>query len=99
MSVEFLGTGAFNDASEINNSSGPFFDPEYTVRLARAHEDFGWDRVLVPYFRNAPDPMLVAGHIAGHTERLGLMVAHRPNVSHPTYAAKMLATLDQISGG
>lgn len=33
------------------------------------------------------------------SERLGLLVAHRPNVSYPTYAAKAFASLDHISDG
>ena len=33
------------------------------------------------------------------TNSLRLLVAHRPNVSVPTFAAKTLATLDHISGG
>ncbi|GAA2511712.1 LLM class flavin-dependent oxidoreductase [Winogradskya humida] len=99
MPVEFLGTGAINDGSEIRDRSGALMDPEYTIRLARAHEDFGYDRVLVPYWTSAPDPTMVAGLIAANTRSLGLVVAHRPNVCHPTYAAKMFATLDQISGG
>ena len=36
--------------------SGPAFDPEYTVALARAHEEAGWDRVLTAYGSAAPIP-------------------------------------------
>jgi alkanesulfonate monooxygenase len=38
MPVEFLGMGGTNDGSETRPRSGPSFDPEYAVRLARAHE-------------------------------------------------------------
>jgi alkanesulfonate monooxygenase len=41
----------------------------------------------------------VATFIAAHTDRLQMLVAHRPNVSYPTFAAKTFATLDQISNG
>jgi len=32
-------------------------------------------------------------------DKLELLLAHRPNVSYPTFAAKTFATLDQISDG
>jgi alkanesulfonate monooxygenase len=35
----------------------------------------------------------------GLAEQLQLLLAHRPNVSYPTFAAKTFATIDQISGG
>jgi alkanesulfonate monooxygenase len=44
MPVEFLGIAATNDSSEITARSGPSFDKDYTLRLARAHEENGWDR-------------------------------------------------------
>jgi alkanesulfonate monooxygenase len=46
MPVEFLGIAATNDGSETASRTGPIFDKEYTLRLARAHEENGWDRVL-----------------------------------------------------
>ena len=49
MPVEFLGIAATNDGSETTARSGPAFDKEYTLRLARAHEENGWDRVLFAY--------------------------------------------------
>jgi alkanesulfonate monooxygenase SsuD/methylene tetrahydromethanopterin reductase-like flavin-dependent oxidoreductase (luciferase family) len=54
--VEFLGTAATNDGSEISARSGASFDKEYTLRLARAHEETGWDRVLFAYGSGSPDP-------------------------------------------
>lgn len=99
MPVEFLGIGATNDGTETTPRSGPAFDPEFTLALARAHERTGWDRVLTAYGSGSPDPAQAAAYIADHTERLQLLLAHRPNVSYPTFAAKTVATLDQISRG
>ncbi len=99
MPIEFLGMGATNDGSETRPRSGASFDPAYTVRLARAHEDHGWDRVLTAYGSGSPDPAQAAAFIADHTDRLKLLLAHRPNLSIPTFAAKTVATLDQISNG
>jgi len=69
------------------------------VRLARAHEEYGWDRVLTAYGAGSPDPAQAATYIAMHTETLEVLTAHRPNLSIPTYAAKTFATLDHISNG
>ena len=99
MPVEFLGIAATNDGSETGARSGAAFDKQYTLRLARAHEDHGWDRVLFAYGSGSPDPAPAAAYIAARTERLQILLAHRPNVSYPTYAAKTFATLDQISDG
>ncbi|MFF3861501.1 LLM class flavin-dependent oxidoreductase [Streptomyces sp. NPDC002209] len=99
MPVEFLGIAATNDGSETTARSGAAFDKEYTLRLARAHEDHGWDRVLFAYGSGSPDPAPAAAYIASRLDHLQILLAHRPNVSYPTYAAKTFATLDQISEG
>ncbi|MFE2553557.1 LLM class flavin-dependent oxidoreductase [Streptomyces sp. NPDC059355] len=99
MPVEFLGIAATNNGSETTARSGAAFDKEYTLRLARAHEDHGWDRVLFAYGSGSPDPAPAAAYIASRLDHLQILLAHRPNVSYPTYAAKTFATLDQISEG
>ncbi|MEV8018712.1 LLM class flavin-dependent oxidoreductase [Streptomyces sp. NPDC086554] len=99
MPVEFLGIAATNEGSEVTARSGASFDKDYTLRLARAHEDHGWDRVLFAYGSGSPDPSPAAAYIAARTDRLQILVAHRPNVSYPTFAAKTFATLDRISDG
>ncbi|MEV0369744.1 LLM class flavin-dependent oxidoreductase [Streptomyces sp. NPDC050636] len=99
MPVEFLGIAATNDGSEVTPRSGVSFDKDYTLKLARAHEEYGWDRVLFAYGSGSPDPSPAAAYIAARTETLQLLVAHRPNVSYPTFAAKTFATLDRISDG
>ncbi|MFF1697999.1 LLM class flavin-dependent oxidoreductase [Streptomyces sp. NPDC058257] len=99
MPVEFLGIAATNEGSEVTARSGASFDKDYTLRLARAHEDHGWDRVLFAYGSGSPDPSPAAAYIAARTDKLQILVAHRPNVSYPTFAAKTFATLDRISDG
>ena len=99
MPVEFLGIAATSNGSEIQPRDGAAFDREYTLRLARAHEENGWDRVLFAYGSGAPDPNIGAAYIASKTETLQLLLAHRPNVAYPTFAAKTFATVDQVSGG
>jgi alkanesulfonate monooxygenase len=99
MPVEFLGIAATNDGSETGARSGLSFDKDYTLRLARAHEENGWDRVLFAYGSGSPDPNIGAAYIASKTTTLQLLLAHRPNVSYPTFAAKTFATVDQVSDG
>ncbi|RAJ58356.1 alkanesulfonate monooxygenase [Streptomyces sp. Amel2xB2] len=98
-SVEFIGMIATRDASETRPAAGPPIDPDYTTRFARAHEDAGFDRVLIGYSSSRPDGTQVAAHVAARTERLGLLVAHRPGFVAPTLAARSFATLDQFTGG
>jgi alkanesulfonate monooxygenase len=91
--------GGTNDRSETRARSGPVIDKEYTLRPARAHEDNGWDKVLFGYSSASPDGDQIAAYIAAHTDRLNLLLAHRPGVTFPTHTARTLATLDQVSDG
>ncbi|WP_405019199.1 LLM class flavin-dependent oxidoreductase [Kitasatospora sp. NBC_00070] len=99
MPVEFLGIAATGDGSETTTRTTAAFDRDYTLRLARAHEEYGWDRVLFAYGSGSPDPAPAAAFLASKLDTLQILLAHRPNVSYPTYAAKTFATLDQISDG
>ncbi|MFC1440707.1 LLM class flavin-dependent oxidoreductase [Streptacidiphilus sp. N1-10] len=99
MPVEFIGMIGTRDVSETRPPSGPVVDPDYTRRFAQAHEQAGFDRILIGYGSSSPDGTQVAAHVAAHTERLGLLVAHRPGFVAPTLAARTFATLDQFSGG
>ncbi|MEU6221558.1 LLM class flavin-dependent oxidoreductase [Streptomyces sp. NPDC047022] len=63
------------------------------------HEEAGFDRVLIGHSSSSPDGTQVAAYVAAHTERLGLLLAHRPGVPAPTMAARSFATLDHFSGG
>ncbi|GAA4877861.1 LLM class flavin-dependent oxidoreductase [Kitasatospora terrestris] len=99
MPVEFLGIAATGDGSETTARTTASFDRDYTLRLGRAHEDNGWDRVLFAYGAGSPDPAPAAAFLAAKLDRLQILLAHRPNVSYPTFAAKTFATLDRISDG
>ncbi|WP_405006161.1 LLM class flavin-dependent oxidoreductase [Kitasatospora purpeofusca] len=99
MPVEFLGIAATADGTETTARTTAAFDRDYTLKLARAHEDHDWDRVLFAYGSGSPDPAPAAAFIASRLDRLQILLAHRPNVSYPTFAAKTFATLDRISDG
>lgn len=85
--------------SEIHPSQGPSIDPAYIRRFAQAHEQAGFDRVLVPWHSVDADTMLVGSFAAAAAERIGLMLAHRPGFVAPGVAARAFATLDQLTGG
>jgi alkanesulfonate monooxygenase len=99
MSVEFIGMIGTQAYSETHPPRGPAIDIDYVRRFTQAHEQSGFDRILIGYFSNGADGFIVASYAAFVTERLGLMLAHRPGFVAPTLAARKLATLDQFSGG
>ncbi|MHC9059052.1 LLM class flavin-dependent oxidoreductase [Pantoea sp. y20] len=99
MSIQFLGMIGHRLASEIIPASGPLFDKEYIARFARAHEDAGFDRILVGYWSDQPDGFLVTAHAAAHTSTLKFLLAHRPGFVSPTLAARKLASLDHLTDG
>ena len=99
MSVEFIGMIGTQHASEIHTPQGPIIDVDYVRRFANAHEQAGFDRILVGYFSSGADGFIVASYAAFVTRKLGLMLAHRPGFVAPTLAARKLATLDHFSGG
>src|SRR3954454_24207814 len=96
--VEFVGMIGTRPVSEIHPAAGPVIDPAFVERFARAHEDGGFDRVLIGYGAGDPEGTQVAAYVAARTERLGLLVAHRPGFVAPTLAARTFATLDRFSG-
>jgi alkanesulfonate monooxygenase len=97
--VQFIGMISAKKISEIHPPKGLVVDREYIGRFAQAHEQAGFDRVLVPYHSHDADTVLVGSHAAAVTERLGLMLAHRPGFVAPSVAARAFATLDQLTGG
>jgi alkanesulfonate monooxygenase len=99
MPVEMIGWIAPRVSSELIPSSGPPFDAAVIAETARIHERAGFDRVLIGYFSDAPDGFLVGAHAASVTDRLRLLLAHRPGFVAPPVAARKLATLDQLSDG
>ncbi|MEV8545536.1 LLM class flavin-dependent oxidoreductase [Streptomyces sp. NPDC051572] len=97
MPIEFIGMIGSKDSE--SGPHGPDVDPEFTLRSARVHEDAGFDRVLIGHSSSSPDGAQIAAYVAARTERLGLLLAHRPGVVEPTMAARTFATLDHFSRG
>jgi alkanesulfonate monooxygenase len=100
MTVSFTGLVAHcNPADfELRSASGTF-DVDYLKAFAQAHEEVGFDRVLIGYSSTAPDGLHLGTYVTAVTKKLGLMLAHRPGFVAPTLAARTLATIDQLSKG
>jgi alkanesulfonate monooxygenase len=109
MPVEIIGMVGTRDASEIKGPlvdgpvvdwmDGPVIDPEYLVDIARAHDESGFDRVLIGYGAVAPEGWAVAASVLQNTTNLKVLVAHRPGFVQPVLLARMAATLDHLTGG
>ena len=97
--IEFIGMIQSRNASEIHAPEGPAIDRDYVSAFAQAHEQAGFDRILVPHHSTGPDATLTVAYAASVTERIGFMLAHRPGFVAPTLAARQFASLDQFSGG
>jgi alkanesulfonate monooxygenase len=99
MRVEFTGIARTADASETVTEVGAPIQPDYLHRIARAHEQSGFDRVLVLQTSSTPDGFIVADQVLNVTSRLGVLLAHRPGFVAPTVAARKFATLDALHPG
>jgi alkanesulfonate monooxygenase len=109
MPVEIIGMVGTRDASEIKGPlvdgpvvdwmDGPVIDPGYLAEISRAHEDAGFDRVLVGYGAVGPEGWAVASSVLHHTDHLKVLVAHRPGFVQPALLARKAATLDHLTGG
>ncbi len=96
--MHILGLLPFVDESELQPASVSF-NADFVRRMAQTYDRLGYDRVLIAQSAKSPDGMTVAAHVAAVTTRLKFMIAHRPGFVAPTLAARMLATIDQMSGG
>ncbi|MGD0053917.1 MAG: LLM class flavin-dependent oxidoreductase [Acidimicrobiales bacterium] len=109
MPVEIIGMVGTRDASEIKGPlvDGPVVDwmdgaviePGYLEAIARAHDDGGFDRVLIGYGAVAPEGWAIASTVLNSTKHLKVMIAHRPGFTQPVLVARRAATLDHLSGG
>ncbi|QNN82247.1 LLM class flavin-dependent oxidoreductase [Brachybacterium sp. Z12] len=97
--AEILGMLSSQRGSETDPVTGPAVDPGWIREFARAHEEAGFDRVLIGYSSASPDGFALASAVLQATEHLGVLIAHRPGFVAPTVVARKLATLDQLSGG
>ncbi|AFY34851.1 LLM class flavin-dependent oxidoreductase [Calothrix sp. PCC 7507] len=103
MPIELIGMIGTRKLSELDGPTvsitGGSIDPAYVRQFAQAHENAGFDRVLVGYGSTGPDGLTVASFAAAATDRLKFLIAHRPGFVNPTLFARKAATLDHFTSG
>lgn len=72
---------------------------EYLTEFTRAHEESGFDSVLVGYYAASAEGFNVALYAAMQTKKISFLIAHRPGFVAPTLAARKIATFDQLTDG
>lgn len=74
-------------------------DPGYFRQVAQSADRLGYQGVLLPTGQNCEDSWITAAGLANETERLKFLVALRPGVTLPTFAARQTAALDRLTRG
>jgi alkanesulfonate monooxygenase len=72
---------------------------DYLAQVAMAADRLGFHGALLPTGRTCEDSWVLASALAPLTRMLKFLVAVRPGVTSPLFAARQAATLDRISGG
>lgn len=71
----------------------------YLKQVAIAVDELGFTGALLPTGRFCEESWSLASALAPLTQRMKFLVAVRPGVTTPSYAARQAATLDRISNG
>ena len=71
----------------------------YVKQIAQAVDDLGYTGVLIPTGKTCEEGFIVASTLVPVTERLKFLVAVRPGLMSPSFAARISATLDRYSNG
>ena len=71
----------------------------YFKQVATAVDHLGFEGVLLPTGQSCEDSWITATGLATVTERLKFLVALRPGVTSPAFAARQAVALDRLSGG
>ncbi len=93
-----IGVAPPSSASTVHIVGGGV-DAGYITGFAQAHENSGFDAILIGHSSSSADGFLIAQHAAYQTEHLKILLAHRPGFAAPTQAARRVATLDNLIGG
>lgn len=71
----------------------------YFKEIATAVDRLGFPGVLLPTGQNCEDSWITAAGLAAHTRHLKFLVALRPGVVSPAFAARQTVALDRLSEG
>lgn len=88
------------DFRQLNNPLGARpASYEYCKQIAQAVDSLGYSGVLIPTGKTCEEGFIVASTLAPVTQNLKFLVAVRPGLMSPSFAARMSATLDRFSNG
>jgi alkanesulfonate monooxygenase len=97
--LQFVAVAAAYESSELSPALGSAVDPRFVAELARAHDAAGFDAVLVHDSGSSLDAAVLAGQVLAASNRVRVLVTHRPGVIAPTAVARQLAALDAFHPG
>ncbi len=89
------GDGAYLGSSQGERQP----DHHYFRQVAQAADRLGYEGVLLPTGQTCEESWITATGLAAVTDRLKYLVALRPGVTLPTFAARQAAALDRLSNG
>ncbi len=93
--IPTYGDGAYLGSEQQQRA--PTFD--YFRQIAQAVEYLGYQGVLLPTGKQCEDSWVTASALAAVTTRLKYLIALRPGIVSPTYAARQSAAIDRLSNG
>ena len=89
--------GDFRQLNKAQGSRPATYD--YCKQIATAVDDLGYSGVLIPTGKTCEEGFIVASTLVPVTKNLKYLVAVRPGLMSPSFAARMSATLDRFSDG
>ena len=99
VAIEFVGFLSTSEFSEAVVDAGPVVQTDVLEHWARTHEEAGFDRVIVAYNSGLAGGFAVSQQVLSLTQRLGVVLAHRPGTWLPVPAAREFATADAFYPG
>jgi len=90
-------SGDFRYLGDRDSARAGEFD--YLAEVARTADVLGFDGVLIPTGWTGLESLTLAAALAPVTKRLKLLTAIRPGLISPVAAARIVSTLDDVSGG
>lgn len=99
MAIELVGLLNPGRGFEERGPANDPFDADFVAEFAQVYDEASYERVLIGQNARSPDPITIASWALARTQRLRVMIAHRPGFIAPTMAARMFASLDKLSKG
>jgi alkanesulfonate monooxygenase len=97
--LQFVAVAATHESSEVRPALATTVDPAFVSALARAQDAAGFDAVLAHDSASSLDAGVLGAQVLAATERVTVLVTHRPGVTAPTAVARQLAALDAFHPG